>query len=72
MTDQVHSLSVHRNSAGQKRVAGYIQRAEWEKYAAKNSLSSKAIIQNRKRDKEFPRQKKYINKGICDTTPTLK
>ena len=28
-----------------------------EKNAAKNTLPSKAIIQNRRRDKEFPRQK---------------
>ena len=27
----------------------------WEKYAAKNSLSSKAVIQKRRRDKRFPR-----------------
>ena len=38
-------------------MAGYIQPAELEKYAVKNSLSSKAVIQNRKRDKELHKQK---------------
>ena len=40
-TDQVYGRPIHRNLAGQKGVAGYIQWAESEKYAAKNSLSSK-------------------------------
>ena len=48
--DQVHSRPIHRNLAGQKRLARYIQRAELKKYAAKN-LSGKAVIQNRRRDK---------------------
>ena len=39
-----------RNLASQKGMAEYIHCAESEKYAAKNSLSSKAVIQNRKRD----------------------
>ena len=48
-------------------------RKEWQdifnvlnqkKYADKNSLSSKAVIQNRRRDKKFPRQTK--TKGVCD------
>lgn len=47
-TDCIRSRSVHRNMADQKRVAGYIQCAEWENYANRNSLSSKAIIQNRR------------------------
>ena len=38
--------------------------AKWEKYAAKSTLPSKVIIQNRWRDKEFPRQRK--TKGIHD------
>ena len=63
-TDQVRSRPIHRNLAGQKGVAGYIQCAELEKYAAKNSLSSKAVIQNRRRDSKFPRQTKI--KGVCD------
>ena len=42
-------------------VAGYFQRAESEKYAARNSLSSKAVIQNRRRDKEFPRQTETVH-----------
>ena len=41
---------IHRNLAGQKGVAGYIQCAESEKHAAKNFLSNKAVIQNRRRD----------------------
>ena len=57
-TDQVYSRPIHRKLAGQKRVAIYIQHAESEKYAAKNSLSNKAVIQNRRRDKEFSRHTK--------------
>ena len=38
-----------------------------EKYATKNSLSSKAVIQNRRRNQEFPRQTK--TKGILTTKP---
>ena len=63
-TDQVCSRPIHRNLAGQKGVAGYFQCAESEKYAAKNSLSSKAVIQNIRRDKKVPRQTKI--KGVCD------
>ena len=50
-----------------ERRAGYIQSAESEKYAAKNSLSSKAVIQNR-RDKNFPKQKL---KEFVTTKPAL-
>ena len=32
-------------------MAGYIQRDEWEKYAAKNTLPSKALIRDGKREK---------------------
>ena len=53
-TDHVCSRPIHRNLAGQKGVAEYIQCAESEKYAAKNSLSSKAVIQNRGEIKAFP------------------
>ena len=67
-TDQVCSRPIHRNLAGQKGVAGYIQCAESEKYAANNSLSSKAVIQNRRRDKKFPRQKL---KEFVTTKPAL-
>ena len=63
-TDQVCSRPIHRNLAGQKGVAGYIQCAESEKYAAKNSLPSKAVIQNRKRDKKFPRQLSSKDGGL--------
>ena len=56
-TDQVHNISVHRNMAGQKGVTGNIESDEWKKKCApKNSLFSKAVIQNRRRDKEFPKQ----------------
>ena len=68
-TDLVHNRSVHRNLAGQKGMSGYIQHAESEKYAAKNSLPSKIVIQNRRRDKEFPRQAK--TKGVVTTKPAL-
>ena len=47
---------------------GYIQCAESEKYAVKNSLSSKAVIQNRKRDKELHKQKL---KEFMTTKPAL-
>ena len=56
-TDQVWSRPIHRNLAGQKGVAGYVQCAESEIYAAKNSLSSKVVIQNRRRD-SFPDEEK--------------
>ena len=49
-TDQVCSRPIHRTLAGQKVVAGYSQCAESEKYAAKNSLSRKSVIQNRRRE----------------------
>ena len=52
-TDQVHSRSIYRNLADQKGVAGYILSAGLEKYTAKNSVYSEAVIQNRRRDKEF-------------------
>ena len=39
-------------------MAGYIQSAEWEKSAAKNTLSSKTTMQNTRSDKEFPKQTK--------------
>ena len=61
---QIRFARDHRNLAGQKGVAGHIQCAESEKYAAKNSLSSKAVIQNRRRHQKFPRQTKI--KGVCD------
>jgi len=41
-----------------------IQCAKWEKYVVKNTLSSKTAIQNRRRDKEFPRQAK--TKGVYE------
>ena len=56
--DQVCSRPIHRNFAGQKGVARYIQCAASEKYAAKNSLSSKAVIQTRRRDKKFSQTNK--------------
>ena len=67
-TDQVCSRPIHRNLTGQNGMAGYIQCAESEKYVAKNSLSSKAVIQNRRRDKKFPRQKL---KEFVTTKPAL-
>ena len=45
-------------------MAGYIQHAEWGKYAAKKALSNKAAIQNRRRNKKFPTQTKI--KGVHD------
>ena len=44
--------------AGQKAVAEYDQCAESEKYPSKNSLSSKPLIQNGRRDKEFADKQK--------------
>ena len=68
MTDQVCSRPIHRNLEGQKGVAGYFQCAESEKYAAKNSLSSKAVIQKTRIDKKFPKQKL---KEFVTTKPAL-
>ena len=68
-TDQVHSRPIHRNSAGQEGVAGYIQRAELAKYATKNSLSTKAVIQNRK-IKTFPNIQK-LKVFVVTTKPAL-
>ena len=56
-TDQVCSRPIHRNLADQEEVARYIQCVQSEKYGAKNILSSKAVIQNRRKDKKFPKQK---------------
>ena len=47
-------LTADRDLAGQKGLAGYILHIKQEKHAAKNALSSKAVIQNRRRDKELP------------------
>ena len=44
--------------------------AEREKSAAKNTLSSKAVTQNRRRDKEFPRQAE--TKGVMTSEPALR
>ena len=43
--------------SGQKRVVWYIQTSERKIYAAKNTLSTKAISQNRRRDEEFQQTK---------------
>jgi len=49
-----------RKLQARREVACYIQRAERETFAAKNILSSKAIIQSR-REKEFLRQKVRVH-----------
>ena len=53
-----------------RRMAWYIQTAEWEKSAAKNTLSIMVIIQNRRRNKELPRQTR--TKEFVTTKPALK
>ena len=40
--------------AGQKELAGYIQGTKQGKHAAKNTVSSKAVIQNRRRGEDLP------------------
>ena len=55
--------------AGQKEVAGYIQRAEEEKYAAKNSLSSKPSFIMEGETKSFPDKQKL--KEFVTTKPAL-
>ena len=60
---------MYRNLAGKKGVVGYIQHAESERYTVKNSLPSKAVIQNRRRDKQFP--DKQILKEFIITKPAL-
>ena len=42
---------------------------EWEKYAAKNTLSSEAVIHDRRRDKDIPKHKK--GKELMTTNPPL-
>ena len=51
-------------------MAGNLQCDEQKKYAAKNPLTRKSVIQKRRRDKGFPKQTK--TKGIChhQTSPT--
>ena len=62
-TDQVRTRPIHRNLAGQKGVAGYIQCADRKNmqprilYPARLSFKIGEI-------KNFPRQKKI--KGVCD------
>ena len=68
-TDQVCSRPIYRNLAGQKRVEGYTECAESEKYATKNYLSSKDVIDNRKGDKKFPDKQKL--KECVTTKPGL-
>ena len=63
-TAQVCSRSIHRNLSWKKGMARYIQCTESEKYAVKDSLSSKAVIQNRRRKRKFPRKTKI--KGVRD------
>ena len=51
-------------------MAGNTQCAKWEKYAAKNTLSGKAVIQNRRRDRVSQTNQKL--KEIVTTKPDLK
>ena len=52
-------------------MSGKPQRAKLEKYAAKSSLSAKAVIQNIRRKKELPRLTE--TKGVHDqqTSPEI-
>lgn len=52
-----------------RKGAGYSQHAELKKYAAKNSLYSKAVIQNRGEIKSFPEEQKL--KEFMTTKPAL-
>ena len=58
----------NRNFLSQKGVAWYIQNAECEKYVEKNSLSSKVIIQNIRRD-SFPEKQKLME--VMTNKPAL-
>lgn len=50
-------MDVSADTSSYKGLARYIQSAERKKSGAKNTLASKAIIQNTRRPKEFLRQK---------------
>ena len=67
-TDQFCNRSIHRNLADHKGRTGYSQCAELEKYATKNSLSTKAVIQNRE-IKSSPDKQKL--KEFMTTKPAL-
>lgn len=54
--------------AGQRKVTGYVHTAGWEKYEAKNTLSSKTVIQSRRRD-SFPNKQKV--KEFVTNKPVL-
>ena len=69
LTYKVCIRLIHRNLAGQKGVAGYIQCAESEKYAAKNSFSSKASFKIEGEIKSFPDKQKL--KEFVTTKPAL-
>ena len=51
-------LSTETWQARKEGMAGNLQCDEQKKYAAENSLSSKTVIQNRRRDKGLPKQTK--------------
>ena len=51
-------------------MSGHIQYAEWEKYAAKNTLSIKAVIQNEGEIKSFLNKQKL--KELMTTKLVLK
>lgn len=63
-----------RNNAGEKKVALRLQSAEREKSVTKNVLHREAIIQNKRRDKQFPRQKNKnkTNQKLMTTKAALK
>ena len=61
---QGNSRPLNRDLAGQRGMAGYIQGTKLEEHTAKSILSSKAFIQNRRTDKELPREAE--TERICD------
>ena len=68
-TDQVCSKPIHRNLAGQKGVAGYIQCAESEKYAARILYPARLSFKIEGEIKSFPDKQK--SKKFVTTKPAL-
>ena len=51
-------------------MAGNLQRDEQKNYVAENPLSSKSVIQNRRRDKGFSKETKTEGIHHHETSPT--
>ena len=72
MANQAHSKPLQRNQSGQKGVAWYITCTDGERYLAKNTLSSKAVIQNRKKVRVFQTNSKGVHDHQTSTARNIK